>query len=362
MFYKFIEFCMMVWEHIYSSLRVSSALIVRIMDFTISPNKRDGKILLWRLILWLIINSLYIMLVIDFHSTSTNAIIKLLLSAFLFVFHILIVIAKMIMITEDNLVMEGILHKDKAQFRKFQTSISNKTIYISAIFIFISLIFATYWFDKIFYAQIMDKNSELIDYAIFIINQLLVPIYQYSVDVGNVFANHQTLVSAMMRFILHSIFVALIYSYIILSVKQARSIRVLVQALASDDSDVQYIQQRAVRYPDFIKKELIDLSINHPNPIVRRRAISIMPHAKVVSFPNVYIYNLHKEKDLGIKEWGMKKVLEILADSEIIYSEISKKEIFRSIQYQRKRQHSKGVLELLDQCKNMISDRITKKL
>jgi hypothetical protein len=68
----------------------------------------------------------------------------------------------------------------------------------------------------------------------------------------------------------------IVYGAIMLQLKQLKNIKSLIQAFESDD-------------------RLINLSLRHPDSKVRRRAISVVSHAQIVSFPQVFICYLHKE-------------------------------------------------------------------
>lgn len=262
------------------------------------------------------------------------------------------------MIDEDNLVMEGFLHKNKAKFRGFQAAIPMFSIIISGITIFLCLSLAIFSTDKLFPGTIIEPHlyARFIDYAIFVLNEI-----PFGQDVLEVFGIHYekslkpmgdsgSFIGLMVRVI----FGILLYSAIVLKIKQIKKIKLLISAFESNDCDIQYLQQRVSHYPSVVKKKFIDWSIHHPNSQVRHRVISVMPYAQVVSFPQTYIYNLHKEKDPEIKEWGTKNALKLVENSEIFFDENNQNNILKSIKYQRKKPHPDRIHNLLSKIESKI--------
>ncbi|KOR29722.1 hypothetical protein TI04_07920 [Achromatium sp. WMS2] len=355
--YNIINLAMLIWDYIYSLLNMSSVLVVRLMNFVCLPNKNSGKVSAWRLLLWFSANIalIYILVILD----NIGFEVKFFAAVLIMILHILIVIARMVMMEEENLVMEGIIHRDKMQFSKFQASIPNAALYISSVLIFISLSLAIQCFDRIFHIlSHANENLDFIDYNIFIVNQIILWAYENLTYTISIFSSYSTFFVALTKFFLYTIFWLFLYSVVILNIKQVRAINSLIDGLKSKDSDIFYLQQKAARCPGFIKTKLINLAIESPDKVVRRRAISIMPHAKVASFPGVYIFNLHKEEDEEIKLWGMKKVLDILNSSEIKYEEDIVNKIVKSIQYQLRKKHSEKIIQLLVDAKKTLLNQI----
>ena len=78
---------------------------------------------------------------------------------------------------------------------------------------------------------------------------------------------------------------------------------------------------------------MIELALNHPEPIARRRYITIFYHAKVLTFPLTFIDNLEYQTEDN-KEWGLRQSLLLLKEEASSYSQETRQSLFASVRAQ----------------------------
>ena len=354
-----LQFGLWVWGGIRTVLKWISYVITVIMNFLMSPTK--GTVKSWRVIIWFILN---ILILIVFQYTLVGW--HLFWASFaLMVFHLLIIISKMIMIGEDNLIMEGMLHKEKAIFRHLQGAIPFAVLVIAAIMFFLSLTASVFVLDNMLPEVVFYSHDEVnpLYWLVMMILQIpfikqIVEFFEF-INLDNMALRLTSTYGAALGVGIKLTVGMIVYSAIMLQLKQIKQIKSLIKAFESDESDIQYIQQRASRFPSIVKKELIDLSLNHPNSKVRRRAISVVSHAQIVSFPQAFISHLHKEKQGDLKEWGLKQILKILSDPEIVLDNKRRNLIKSHLNFQKKprRKHSDAVIKLMRDIAEKISSK-----
>jgi hypothetical protein len=355
-FTTILQIGLWVWEKIQTILKWISYLIAIIINRIMSPNKFNGKVAFWRIGIWLIFNIL-ILAILQYTFVAWDL---FWITLALMGFNLLIIISKMVMIGEDNLIMEGFLHKDKAIFRNLQGSIPFPVLVIASIMFLLSLTANLFALDKVLPNVIFSShgNVEILDWLVMIILQI--PLIKNNVELfefvklDNMQLQLTSTYGAALSISIKVIIGMIVYGAIMLQIKQLKNIKSLLQAFESDDSDIQYIQQKAARFPSVVKKELINLSLRHPDSKVRRRAISVVSHAQIISFPQAFIGSLHKEKDEELKKWGLKQVLKILNDPTLPLDSNRRNKIYSRLKFQikkKKKQHNEAVLKLLKDIK-----------
>jgi hypothetical protein len=271
----------------------------------------------------------------------------------------------MVMIGEDNLIMEGMLHKDKAIFRHLQGSIPFAVLVIASIMFFLSLTVSVFALDNMLPGVVFDSHEDVNFLYWFVMMILQIPLIKEKVELFE-FINLDSMTlhltstyGAALSMSIKLTIGMIVYSAIMLQLKQIKQIKSLIQAFESDESDIQHIQQRATRFPSVVKKELINLSLKHPDSKVRRRAISVTSHAEIISFPQAFIYHLHKEKEESLKKWGLKQILKLMSNPEVVLDYNRRNLIYNRLKFQittKKQQHSDAVIILLHE----IADKISK--
>ncbi|MEK8017614.1 MAG: DUF1566 domain-containing protein, partial [Candidatus Parabeggiatoa sp.] len=268
-------------------------------------------------------------------------------------FHLLIIISKMVMIGEDNLIMEGMLHKNKAIFRQLQGAIPFAVLFIASIMFFLSLTVSVFALDKMLPGVVLYSHDEVNFLYRLVMMILQIPLIKEVVDffelinLDNMPLHLTSTYGAALNISIELTIGVMVYSAIMLQLKQIKQIKSLIKAFESDEADIQYIQQRATHFPSIVKEELINLSLNHPNSKVRKRAISVASYAQIVSFPQAFLYRLHREKENYLKEWGLKQILKILSDPEVVLDDKRRHLINNHLKFQTKKQHSDVVMRLL---------------
>ncbi len=93
-----------------------------------------------------------------------------------------------------------------------------------------------------------------------------------------------------------------------LLMQQWADVDALCQALESsqDAGATMYLQMRAARAPGFMKRRMVQGAISHPDLIARRRYITTCYHARILTFPQSFIYHLSEQSEQN-KEWGLRQ-------------------------------------------------------
>ncbi|OQW89628.1 MAG: hypothetical protein BWK78_07590 [Thiotrichaceae bacterium IS1] len=341
-----------IWEKIQIILKPISYVIAVVMNYLMSPNQLNGTVKPWRIGIWCLLN-IFILTVFQY----TLVDLYLFGASFaLLGFHLLIIISKMVMIGEDNLIIEGMLHKEKAKFRDLQGAIPFAVLIIASLMFILSLTVSVSALDKVLPGLVFQLHDEVnfSNWLIMMILQILPFSEFFNLDMNNM-PLHPTLTygSALVMGIKLTIGV-IVYSTIMLQLKQIKQIKLLIKAFESDESDIQYLQQRATRFPSIVKKELINLALTHPDPEVRKRAILVAPHAPIISFPQAFIYNLNREKQEDLKELGLRQILKILSDSTVVLDETRRNQISNHLNFQITKKHSDIVIRLMHEVEEKI--------
>lgn len=95
----------------------------------------------------------------------------------------------------------------------------------------------------------------------------------------------------------------------------------LCQALESQDSQAMpdgkaltYLQMRAARAPGFMKRRMIRGAISHPVAIARRRYLTTCYYARILTFPQTFIFHLADQSEAN-KSWGLNRVKLLLEET-----------------------------------------------
>ena len=361
-FTAILQFGLVVWEKIQTVLKWISYVIAIIMNYLMSLNKINRTVKYWRVGIWLTLN-IFILTVFQYTLVAWY----LFLASFaLMGFHLLIIISKMVMIGEDNLIMEGILHKEKARFRHLQGAIPFAVLVIASIMFFLSLTVSVFVLDQMLPEVVFSSHDE-VNFLYWLLMMILqIPLIKEIVDFfefinqDNMALHLTSTYGAALNITIEVTISVIVYSAIMLQLKQIKQIKSLIKAFESDESDIRYIQQRATRFPSIVKKELINLSLNHFNPKVRKRAISVASHAQIISFPQAFIYHLHLEKKEYLKEWGLTQILNILSDPKVVLDDKRRNLINNRSKFQittKKQQHSDVIIKMLHEIAEKISSK-----
>jgi hypothetical protein len=108
-----------------------------------------------------------------------------------------------------------------------------------------------------------------------------------------------------------SIIVGAITSYF----RQKSDVRRLVQALGGETGDIPVLAAQAARAPEEIKSDILNMALHDSAARVRRRAMTVAVHAKIITFALTMIYNLHKERSERNKLCAIKAAAAIVAEN-----------------------------------------------
>lgn len=332
---------------VYDFFVLTGFVIAKFMNFILKPNPYNGEIKFYKILLWICFNILFLILIIYFFQSALY--LKFTLLMLLLLFYMLLVSSKLLILKESNNILEGFLKIEKAKFRSISNSIPTFIVIISILiitFIFSELI---YTYNEIHPGKIINNYQVAgrIDYFSAILGAIFYVENIYNMTGFYSLVEFKKGWDFLFKALINSTIILLCVYVVRLKVQQYLHIKSVIKALKSDESEIEYIQRRIPYFPGVVKKKILDIAVRDPDQKIRRRAISVMPYAKVISFPGVFIYNLHHEKDNSLKEWGLKNALKIIKDPQIKLDKNTKNKIAKTIKFQKRKQHNPRINALL---------------
>jgi hypothetical protein len=305
-------------------------MIVFILNATMSPQERTGKPHPRALLIWTILNIAALVALGYLLRAQTLALASFALATF----HLLVIVAALLVISEENDVWNGFVRYDRTRqgrsggksvdCRRFTRGRIVKSAWLMVISAGLYLLFLA--------VAVRGVHSQSP-----ILNQPYQPslsIWRYLATVAVQIPFIESLaqwgskstsllramefkgfagrtIEAFITITNASIIVGTINAYL----KQKSRIRRLVSEIDSDQVDAVFLQQQAARAPSEIKSEIIDMAVAHPEARVRYRAMEIAGRLNTITFPLTLIHNLNRETAERNRCRGLEVSLEIVRNN-----------------------------------------------
>ncbi len=95
--------------------------------------------------------------------------------------------------------------------------------------------------------------------------------------------------------------------------RQRREVKDLLVALdkardTKNETDIEFLLRRVLLAPLLIQDELLSMAVDDTNEVMQRRAISIMPEAKILTFPQTFLEHVHEQENMKNKLRGLETI------------------------------------------------------
>jgi hypothetical protein len=142
-----------------------------------------------------------------------------------------------------------------------------------------------------------------------------------------------------------SVLIGAINSYF----RQRSEIRRLIRALGAKAGDIPVLQGLAARAPEEIKKGVLDMALHDSWARARWRAMSVAEPANILTFPGTMTYNLHKEFNKTNKQHALAVSKRIVENNRGKLERDFLNNLVANIdfQIQKRRSHDDKTIEML---------------
>jgi hypothetical protein len=130
----------------------------------------------------------------------------------------------------------------------------------------------------------------------------------------------------------------------------------LLAAIEDEESkaDIRLVQQRISSLPNSFKTDLLGLiGGRNKDQKIARRAVNILFYSKTITFPQVFLYNLHHH-DKELQKLGLNRVIELLKDNTIEFDKRHKSSMKKSIQFQKNKNHSSSIAQKFNEINHLL--------
>lgn len=275
----------------------------------------------------------------------------------------LVILTKIILVGEDYQIMNGLLDEEHAMLRNVQGAVPMLFLLLATVLLWLSFLFSLVALDQLASGWLFHRHAQAstLDGLFSLLSLLpggtIVP--DVLPKVGLVFLQPTGAGALVFRAGQWVLIVVFAYSALKMVYQSWKSMIEIEHGLRSDDSNVPFIQRRASIAPYVIKKRIITMALNQEETVAARtRAISVAEHAPIVSFPQAFLFNLHKEAEERVKEKGLRVCLALLRNPKVQYSDENKARLLKRVNHQRFRQrkeHSSECQKLLSTLKQALS-------
>ena len=319
-----------VWRWIQGLIAIPAMMIVFILNATMSPQERTGKPHPRALLIWTILNIAALVAFGYLLRAQTLALATFVLATF----HLLVIVAALLVISEENDVWNGFVRYDRTRqgksggktvdYRRFPKgkivkSVSLMVISAALYLLFLAIAVRSIHSQNQILSEPYRPSLQLWRYLATVAVQLplIESIAQWgSRSTGQLRAMEfrgvlGTSIKAVINVVNSSIIVGAINAYL----KQKRRISHLISEIDSDRADTVFLQQQAARAPGEIKSEIIDMAVAHSEARVRYRAMEIAGRLNTITFPLTLIHNLDRETTERNRRRGLEVSLEIVRNN-----------------------------------------------
>jgi hypothetical protein len=344
-----------IWTRVVWVFAQISKVVIFFLNLSLFPQARTRQPSAWTLTLWFAVN----LALFTYCAWQMEGRLQLYAATALAVTHFLIIVAALLVITEENDVWNGYVRWDRVgsvDNRIFKRGRIAKSLPLMAIsgasYICFSAVAVKAWHSENKILSLpYDAHASILAYIATVGAQI--PAIETLLKWAHLqmmameFEGIQGI--AIKNFIEVSnvsIIVGAINSYF----RQKGEVRRLVEALGSGNGNIPVLQAQAARAPEEIKSSILNMALTDISSRVRWRAMTVALHANVLTFPTTMIYNLHRERKEANKQHALsvsKQIIErnfIGLDGDYITALRGKIDF----QLQRKRKnHTQKTIEML---------------
>ena len=343
-----------------------TAIYISIINYIIQPDKFNGSIHIFKKVIIILL-----LLIGIFHKTifSLDEYKSLYISIIFLILSSLFFFAKALRNSEEMDIYHGFLKIEKKIFKQVDSIFSIFMVVIFTISFFSFLL--TFFINlNIIYDGFLVKNSEtnthytnFFIWLLFIFKVILpyklINYVENSLYLQTIsFTNIGEYLIGLSRFIIGYFIISTIKKFISKRNFEKKLFKALITLDDENKADIQFIQERMSLLPNAFKKKLLEHSIKNDNDIIKRRVISVLFHSKTISFVETFLYNLLSQSN-NIKKLGLKKIIDLLNNSTISWTQNRLHSIIKKTSYLRKKEyHNKSILKLLEEIYDLSKNKL----
>ncbi len=288
------------------------------LDFVLAPNDRDGKPPVWRLIFWVGLNTSAV--AASYALRTSHGIHSALGAASALVaLHVMLITASILVIAEENRIMHHGEPKSGAMFSP-HTAVRDFNVILLEIALVLACSAALIdMLARLLPGAILTKTPETISsftsHLLCLLAALpgasgLVAMTEFADQIA--FGGH---IGGAVRGAIYLLGSALIYGAIAAWIYQRSAVGMILSRLDEAHGDeAHFLQLVLSRAPQHVKADLLALALDSGKTLAQPRAINIMRHLRVWTFPQTFLHNLGR-LERSVKTLGLNQIRAFLAES-----------------------------------------------
>lgn len=298
-----------------------------LLDLLLAPNDRDGKPPAWRLILCVGLNASAIAAIYVLRS-SHGIHAALVATSVLVALHIMLLTASILVIAEENRIMHHGEPKSGAMFRPHAAVRDFNVILLEIVLVLASSAALLDMLATLLPGAILTRTPDTISsftshllclYAALPGAAALVSMTEFAGAIafdGPLGALVRGAIYVMGSTLLFGAAAAWIY-------QRSATAMILSRLDEADGNEAHFLQLLLSRAPQHIKADLMTVALDPQRQVAQTRAINVMRHLQVWTFPQTFLHNLHRFERKA-KTNGLHQIREFLAtdgadfDAELI--------------------------------------------
>lgn len=295
------------------------------LDVVLRPSGRDGRTGVSRLILWSGANIAAMTAV--YHMRATQRLdTALALAISLVLLHVLLLTSSILVIAEENRIMHlgapkrGALFSPHAAVRDLTVILLEFVMALAGAAVLLDVVSSE--FPGAILARTPETASSFASHLLCVLAALpgagaLVAMTEFSGDIafGGAFGG-------LVRGAIYLMGSTLLYGAAAAWIYQRSATGMILARLEEADGDeVHFLQLILSRAPQHIKADLLVLALDTARPHVQLRAINVMRHLKVWTFPQTFLHNLDRF-ERKVKTTGLNQIREFLASDGDAFGEV----------------------------------------
>lgn len=274
--------------------------------------------------------------------------------------NLLTVATKVLMLVEDERLAQAAVELEAARFRRYQGAVPIQVVLVVPFIILVGLAILLQGLDEgspgLGFAahdgEVLESYVGSLTMVLWdvLMNVLVLPPLSTPVFPVRLTLEPYAWLSMLMMYALYLTFILLAYNALRLNGQLTWRIDGLIEGLqgAKPREHIELLQRLARVFPTRAKQKLIDLALNGPNALARRRAIAAVRYVGVRNFVFPFLRGLHREPSPKNRMYGLHRVLLLLASEKYDQRDRDYLRVLVRRQQAKGSRHPAGVLRSLE--------------
>ncbi len=296
-------------------LNCACARVSNGLDIVLQPSTYDGTTTRSRFALWILINTGAIIGLYELRTTHHDG-MAVAAACMLAGLHVLLASSSILMIAEENRIMSvgqprsGALFSPRAAIRNIVVIVLEVALVVASAAALLDMLSGAW--PTHFLTRTPETGSSFADHLLCLLQAMpcigwLVSTKDFAGDIA-----YGGPLGAMTQGIIYAIGSTLLLGAATAWILQRITISAILSKLEDADSDdAHYLQLILSRAPLHIKADLLALALDSGKPLAQLRAINVMRHLKVWTFPQTFLHHL-EQFERKVKVAGLNQIREFL--------------------------------------------------